>query len=261
MTTVQTMLSRWIVRVIALAMVLPLVSCETGPAPRRLIPPTVTTAPYSTAGGDLLFAVVPLRNESGVGSVDTMRVGDAVVGAVAQVNGLRCLPLNRTIEAMRSEGLSAVTTPEEARLLADALGVDGLLLGSVTAYDPYNPPTLGLSLALLGRTQAVSVPASGVDTRRLRYQPTEWNYFPDSRFSEGPASAISEHLDSRRHDIQMAIRSYATGRDDERYPLGWERYMLSMDLYTSFAAAYSVARLLDAEASRLAQAERQMSGR
>lgn len=261
MTTVQTMLSRWIVGVIALAMMIPLVSCESGPKPRVLVPPTVTVSPYSTAGGDLLFAVVPLRNESGVGSVDAMRIGDALVGAVAQVNGIRCLPLNRTIEAMRAEELRSVETPEEARLLADRLGVDGLLLGSVTAFDPYNPPTLGLSLALLGRTQAMATPASGVDTRSLRYQPTEWNYFPDSRFAEGPASAVSEHLDARRHDIQMAIKSYATGRDDDRYPLGWERYMLSMDLYTEFATAFTVARLLDAEAARLARSERQMSGR
>jgi len=261
MKTVQTLLTRWIACALVLAVLLPLFGCESGPRPRRLVPPTVTVAPYSTAGGDLLFAVVPLRNESGVGSVDTMRVGDALVGAVAQVNGLRCLPLNRTVEAMRAEGLASVSTPEEARLLADRLGVDGLLLGSVTAFDPYNPPTLGLSLALLGRTQAMAVPASGVNTRSLRYQPTEWNYFPDSRFADGPASAVSEHLDARRHDIQMAVRAHATGRDDERYPLGWERYMLSMDLYTEFAAAFAVARLLDAEAARLARSERQMSGR
>lgn len=229
-------------------------------APEELVGPRTLAAPYSRDGGDLVFAVAPLRNESGTTVVDTFSVADSLVAAIDETIGLRALPLNRTIAAMRAIGLDSISTPEEANRLAEALGVDGLVLGSVTAYDPYQPPVLGLGLAIHARTAALnrSAPVT-IDPKTFAAQPTEWTYFPGSGFAGAPASVISEHMDARNHGILMSLREYAEGRHDPEKALGWRTYTASMDLYIRFATQYALARLMEEEASRLVRARRTVS--
>lgn len=246
-------MTRWIATIgLCLAAWLVLSGCAS--TQERLDTPATTVSPYDPIGGDMLFAVIPPRNETGSTLVDVMAIGDDLVAAVQEVEGLRCLPLNRTLAALRAEQMQVVATPADVRLLAERLGVDGIIVGSVTAWDPYQPPVLGLSLALYLRPEALDARlASGIDVRELRYQPTEWSYFPGSRFGDQPASSVSLHLDARNHAIQMAITRYAVGRDDSRMPLGWRRYLDSMPMYTRFATHFGVARLLDHEAVRLSR--------
>jgi hypothetical protein len=223
----------------------------------RLTAPSIHTAPYDTSRGDVLWAVAPLRNESGTTLVDEMAISDEIVSAAAQVRGVRCLPLNRTILAMRALEMDSVDTPEDLKTLAMEMGVDGILVGSVTAYDPYDPPTLGLSLALYARAGHLQTEGTeALDTRQLVYQPTDYQYFANSNFDDAPASVISDVLDARGHDVQMRIQSYASGRTEEISALGWRRYMASMVLYTKFAAWHSVGRLVDHERLRLARSPR-----
>ena len=67
----------------------------------RLSQPIVLRAPYET---ERVWAVVPFANESGVSNADGVAVADRFVSEIEQVEGLRCLPLNRTLAAMRSLG-------------------------------------------------------------------------------------------------------------------------------------------------------------
>lgn len=247
------MKTRWsALHVLFLALLAPLhAGCVSAPRD-KLDTPTITVSPYDPLGGDMLFAVIPPRNESGTTLVDPFAIADDLVAAVQQVDGLRCLPVNRTIAALRAEQLDGVSTPAEVRRLAERLGVDGVLVGSVTAWDPYQPPVLGLSLALYLRPGALdSRLAPGIDVRELRYQPTEWSYFPASQFGDQPASSVSLHIDGRNHEIQKSIVRYAVGRDDTRMPMGWRRYLDSMPMFTRFATHHAVARVLDHEAVRL----------
>lgn len=223
----------------------------------ELIAPRVHVAPYNTVHGDALWAVAPLRNESGTSLVDELAVSDEIVSAIAQVRGIRCLPLNRTIAAMRALELTSLDTPDDLKRLAVELGVDGLVVGSVTAYDPYDPPTLGLALALYSRPGRLNTRAAEpLDVRRLEYQPTDYQYFVNSNFDDAPASVISEIVDARGHDVQMRIQEYATGRTDAHSPLGWRRYRASMVLYTKFVAWHAVGRLVEHEWLRLARGPR-----
>lgn len=262
MTTAQSMLvhtalrpARCLLFVLFIAAAALAAGCAQG---EKLVPPRTHTAPYNAAGGDVLWAVVPLRNESGAGIADAYDVSDKVVAAAAQVRGVRVLPLNRTIAVMRAMNLTALQTPADAKRLAAELGVDGLILGSVTAWDPYNPPKLGLALALYSRGGAMDAaapaPAAPLDTRTLRYQPTDYRYFPRSSFDNAPASVVSEYFDGKNHQVLMDVRAYAEGRHDPATALGWRRYLASMDLFTEFAASHTVGRLLEHEWLRLAKA-------
>ena len=135
------------------------------------------------------------------------------------------------------------------------MGVDGLIVGSITAFDPYDPPVLGLSLALYARPGAMDLRGDpAVDTRSLQFQPTDYQYFPRSSFEGSPASVISEHLDGKSHGVLIGIQDYAKGRHDPTSAYGWKRFLASMDLFTEFAAWHAVGRLLDHEWIRLAKA-------
>lgn len=211
--------------------------------------PSVLVAPYDTSRGEALWGVAPLANETGDPSVPTDRVADALVHAAATTRGLGTLPLSRTIAAMNQLGLRSITSPAEAAAVARAMGVDGLVIGSVTAYDAYDPPRLGLNLALhvVGGVSG----GSGLDIDGLRGRPTGSDEVRSGGVPGRPASTVVFLAEGRDQDVQMELRLFATGRHEENTALGWRRYLASMDLFTEFAAHAAVLRLLDEERLRL----------
>ena len=233
-----------------------------GPPKEKLVAPSTLVAPYDTGTGEVLWAVVPLRNESGTSVVDSLAVSDKVVAAAAQVQGIRTLPLNRTLAAMRALKIAELQHPSDAKRLAAELGVDGLIVGSITAWDPYDPPQIGLALALYSRPGAMDRRGpQQLDPKRLQYQPTDYQYFPRSSFDTAPASVVSEFLDGKNHQVLMDVKSYAQGRHDPTGALGYKRYLASMDLYNEFASWHVMSQLISHEWLRLSQAPAQANGR
>src|SRR5262249_33110495 len=157
-----------------------------------LTPPDVLVAPYNHGDGDVLWAVAPLANESGVSFVDATMVADQIVAKIDEVRGIACLPMNRTIAAMRARGMQMVTTPQPARGLAESRGVDGLIVGAITAYDPYDPPKLGMKLALFARNAGVDSPQ--LDPLRLQIAYTEFDRRIATQYLSRPVATVSQHL-------------------------------------------------------------------
>lgn len=218
-----------------------------------LVAPRALVAPYDAAGGEVLWAVVPLANESGTSEADHSVVSDHLVAAIEEVQGLRCVPLNRTIAAMRGLKMDGLRGPGDVRRLAEAMGVDGVIVGAVTAYDPYTP-VMGLSIALYARPGSMTRAGPDLDPHSLASRPTETGG-PRATLRDAPVATASENLDAKNHQVQMDLKSYATGRHDLPSALGWKRYTASMDLYTQFAAYHVVDRLLQSEWVRLASVE------
>jgi hypothetical protein len=217
----------------------------------KLHAPEVLIAPYSSTRGEALWAVAPLANESGSSVPDALAISDALVAKVAETQGINCVPMNRTLAAIRAMGNRPINTPAAARALANTLGVDAVLVGSITAYDPYDPPTVGLSLALMARERSPNALLD--DPMRLSSAPTDQATPLHSGWLDQPVSTIAEHLDAQNHQTLMNLRQYATGRHDAGSALGWRSYLVSMDLYTEFATHYTLGRLLDQERLRIAQ--------
>lgn len=220
----------------------------------ELIAPATLVAPYNTTRGDVLWAVVPIHNESGTTEAEKSNISDKVVAACEEIEGVRCVPLNRTMEAMRALKMTAVRSPADVRTLAQAMGVDGVVVGSVTAYDPYTP-TIGLSLALFSRGGAMNPSeVKSLDPRSLQMSPNEGNASVLSAFRDSPVSTASENLDAKNNQVLMDLRQYAQGRMDGPSALGWRRYAASMELFSEFAACHIVGRLVQSEWIRLAGA-------
>ncbi len=224
--------------------------CQTAP---DLEPAGVTLAPYDQSHGELLWAVAPLRNESATTTVDPLTMSDRVVEAIEQVKGIRCLPMNRTLETMRVLRIPMIRTPAEANKLADALGVDALVVGAITAYDPYDP-RIGMALSLVPRTVAMNgvaeVQPAALDSRKVQASPTE--VVAASALGE-PSSSVSALFDGKNQSVQMDVRTYAEGRADKGSAAGWRRYLRSVDLFSEFAAFRLVDQLVQKETIRLAR--------
>ena len=125
-------------------------------------------SPY---GGRRVVAVAPLRNESGSLHVDALRLTDQLAAEVARVRGLDTVPVNRVLATMRSLEMSGIDSPADAHRLRERLGVDGLVVGSITAYDPYDPPTLGLAVELYRGDRDPGGTGHGLDPRELSRAP------------------------------------------------------------------------------------------
>lgn len=191
---------------------------------------------------DRVWAVVPLANESGVSVVDTLGISDDFVAEVDAIDGISCVPLNRSIAAMRSLGLQSVRTDAEARALLRVLQVDGLVVGSITAYDPYTPLTLGVA-AQLYTVDAPAPNATEMGELTMAVRETD----SANRQRLGPSSQSSRVYDASNHDVLRRLAGYAAGRHNPKSGLREAVYTSSMDAYSRFVAYDVMGELLSTE--------------
>jgi hypothetical protein len=205
-----------------------------------------------------VWAIVPLRNESGSLQVDGAALADQLHRQLANASNLDVLPVNRVLEAMRATGLEAVTNPAQAMHLLQTLGADGLVAGTVTAYDVYDPPKVGMVLELYVSPKVEQVEA--VDVRRLSNAATGTQV--DALMTsiaqphgpmgvKQPTSIVSAVLDAGDPEVRKQLERYANKRGSTPDPDSWRRYRVSMDLYCEFVSYVMSWRLLDAERTRL----------
>ncbi len=250
MTTEQRLLALLFAPLVLIAALL--AGCETGdnrPDPLSL------RSPYSFGNGDALWAVAPLVNESGVSVVDPLLVSDSLVYQIQQIDGVSAVPMNRTIAAMRALGLQTVGSPQDAVALAKSLGADAIIAGSITAWDPYDPPEIGMTVALFGARPGGpgGLNEHWINPRDMQGWVTE--YASDGRHGRFgvPAAVTAAHIDATRVDVQRDVKTYATPRVDPGAPLGWKRYTASMALFSEYACHRVMRDLLASEHARLAQ--------
>ena len=125
----------------------------------------VERALYLSSTARQTWAVAPVLNLSGQREVDPILQADLVYGQVQQVAGLNVLPVNRVVEVYRALKIDQVQSEEQAALVCQLLGCDALLVGTVSLYDPYDPPRMGASLQLF--RSGKSVQGQNVDPREL----------------------------------------------------------------------------------------------
>lgn len=224
------------------------------PRPRDvLVAPRTLTAPYDNARGEVLWAVAPLRNESGASIADENLLTDRVIGAVEEAQGVRCLPLSRTLAAMDALKMQSVRTPGEARALAQAMGAEAIIVGSITSYDPYTP-TLGLSLGLFPRSGAPGA-TTGLNPKDLARATTEGPASNPAFPLDRPVALIAERWDAKNHQVLADVKAFAEGRMKQPSAFGWRRYLASMDLFSEFASYRAVDSLFQQEWTRTARAQ------
>jgi hypothetical protein len=193
-----------------------------------------------------VWAVTPLRNETGTTIADGTAMADHLTEHLQQVRGITALPVNRVLEAMAADNIIAIDSPAKIQRLMNTLNVDGLIVGTLTAWDPYDPPRIGVILQLYSRDRL----APPLDTRDLTRAPSS-NELPGVIAFTQPVSQVSHHFDAADGTTLKYLRHYATGRVPHDSAAGWRRYLLSIDLYSEFVSHELMRRLFDAEWKRL----------
>jgi hypothetical protein len=88
-------------------------------------------------------AVAPFFNQSDEATVDGRKFALAYYSELQATPGFEVVPLG-VVEEVILEHQVDLSSPGEARRLARILGVDAVVVGSVTDYTPYYPPRCGL---------------------------------------------------------------------------------------------------------------------
>lgn len=226
----------------ALSLLLTAAICGCGP---KLVQPVELRSPYPQRQ---VWAVVPFSNESGISIVDPYRMADLCAAQAQQVYGIDTLPVNRVIAAMQQCDLPAVTSAADAMMLMNVLNIDGLIVGTVTAYDPYPPPTLGIAAEL--HVRSARDRWSGLDPQTIVRDPRG-----EAAAGElGPQNPIAQAagvFDARNNQTLLWLNDFATGRTIPDSAYGKDIYLVNMELYTQFVCYRVLHDLLAIEQARL----------
>ncbi len=206
------------------------------------------SSPY---GERRIWAVAPLRNESGSLYADGVKMADHVAYQLENAAGLDVLPVNRTLRAMEALGLRELTSKQDALRVLSALNADGLVVGTISAYDPYDPPRMGVALELYLHPRHW-YEESPLDVRGLSRASTDEMSLPSAPSATQPVVAISAMMDARSPGTRENLERYAVNRGIAPTRESAVHYRINMDLYSEFVSYVMCWRLLKAEAQRIA---------
>jgi hypothetical protein len=178
-----------------------------------------------------VWAVAPAINLSGQNQVDPLIQADLLFQQLQEVNGITVIPVNRVVEVYASLQIEKVQSEEQAKLVCDLLGCDGLVVASITLFDPYNPPKFGAAIQLFARPGSFTR-SEAVDVRQLvrSASPGPNDSVP------APASFLQSTgvFDAANGSVRESLLSYAAGRNDPLGPMGAKEYFMNMDRYCGF---------------------------
>jgi hypothetical protein len=188
-----------------------------------------------------IWAVAPVINLSGERGVDPLLQADLVFQQLQQVRGVTVVPVNRVAEVYVALRIDRISTPEQAALVCDLLGCDGLLVPTVTIYDPYNPPKFGGSVQLFIKPGSFARTAN-VDPRELarRATPQQGDPLP----ATGDVVQAVGMFDAANGTVRDRLAVYASGRNDPVGPMGAKEYYVKMERYCGFAYSELIEQLI-----------------
>jgi hypothetical protein len=189
-----------------------------------------------------VWAVAPVLNLSGERGVDPLLQADLVYQQLQQVRGVTAIPVNRVAEVYVALRIDRIATPEQAALVCDLLGCDGLIVPSVTIYDPYNPPKFGATVNLFIKPGAFARGAN-VDPRELARRATPQQGDPIPTGNGDVVQAVGM-FDATNGTVRERLAAYASGRTDPVGPLGQKEYSVKMERYCGFAYSELIEQLI-----------------
>jgi len=236
----------WLILAVVFAALAILPGCGPRPTEQHLV------SPYN---GRQVWAVVPLRNESASRYADGYRIADELAVVFEKVEGIDVLPVNRVLQAMQGLGMEAVRSREDAIRLREVLGVDALIVGTVTSYEPYDPMRMGLALDLY------AAPADGeqqaMDIRGLSWAPTSDAAGIERQTlyrHDQPVTTVSAVFSAASPAVRDRIDAFAFGRGTSG---NWDHdrrlYTLNMNLFSEFVSHEMGSHLVWAEWKRFAR--------
>jgi hypothetical protein len=214
-----------------------------GCANRKSITPVVMRHP---ADVPMTIAVAPAWNFSGSAGLDVSRAADLMASELTYAEGVSVVPVSRVLGVLSAQGVDRVQSPDHAMELAELLGADLVLVFAVTEYDPYDPPSIGISAQLYGTRPR---PRGGaLDPVALSRQVALGPARPVP-VSRGLIASCQRVFDASHDAVVADIKRFAAKRGGDDSPWGWRKYMVSQQHYLRFCC-YAAAEALLTDLAR-----------
>lgn len=189
----------------------------------------------------LTIAVAPAINQSGSADFDPNRFADLMASELSHAHGIGVIPVSRVLAVLAAQGLKQVTGPSHAHEVMGLLGADAILVFAVTEYDPFDPPSIGISAQLYGAWPGSN--GGAMDPVALSRQTT---------LTSRQAGGGSRRLLAQMHRVFNAslrstireIKVFAADRDGDTSPYGWRKYMVSQQHYIRYCCHATIRALL-----------------
>jgi hypothetical protein len=206
--------------------------------------PYGTEAQLRLDGPRRVWAVCPVINLSGQQEVDPILQADLVYQQLQEVKGLTVIPVNRVVSVFAALRIDKIHSQRDVEEVCRALGCDGLVIATVTIYDPFNPPKLGASLSLM-RASGSSGTGEAVNPDRLTRQAAPTAPAAPMPKPEGNFVQVVGMFDASNGSTRQQVLDYAAGRSDPLGPMGKREYFQSMTRYCGFVYHKLIDRLLN----------------
>jgi hypothetical protein len=188
----------------------------------------------------MTMAVAPAWNFSGSTGLDVNRAADLMASELTYAEGVSVVPVSRVLGILAAQGVDRVQSPDHAMELAELLGADLVLVFAVTEYDPYDPPSIGISAQLYGTRPG---PRGGtLDPVALSRQVALGPSRP-APVSRGLIASCQRVFDSAHDAVVADLQRFAAKRGGDDSPWGWRKYMVSQQHYLRFCC-YATAEAL-----------------
>jgi hypothetical protein len=189
-----------------------------------------------------VWAIAPAINISGQSQIDPLLQSDLVYQELQKVRGLTVVPVDRVVEVYISLKIDKIQNERQAYDICQVLGCDGLIVPTITAYDPYDPPKFGASLQLFVKPGTFKqMPL--IDPRALERAATT-TALPKMPETHNMAQVV-EIYDAADGTVRDEVNAYAKGRTDPNGPLGPSEITLVMDRFCAFGYHELLDELLD----------------
>lgn len=173
-------------------------ACLAGTAGCNVLLPEVSTQPVLHNPFPQLsrVAVAPFFNQSDEATVDGRQFAMAYFAELQDVPGYEVVPVGVVEQTMIRHAVD-LSSPGEARRLAQLLGVDAVLVGSVTDFSPYYPPRCGLRVEWYAANPGYHEIPAGYG---LPWGTSDEEYIPDDLVFEAEMALAREQLATQAPD-------------------------------------------------------------
>jgi len=135
-------------------------------------------------------AVVPFFNQSGFSQLNGAEVANSYRHQLQQIPGFEVLPVGVVDHHLARNPIPVDQAPDFQQLAQD-LGVDAIIVGSITDFDPYYPPRLGLAVRWYAANPGFHPIPPGYG---LPWGTAEEEYIPDDLKFEAEFALAREQL-------------------------------------------------------------------
>ncbi|MGB0714638.1 MAG: hypothetical protein ACPGXK_02100 [Phycisphaerae bacterium] len=191
--------------------------------------------------GPLSIAVAPALNQSGSSDFDPDRFADLMASELSLANDINVIPVSRVLAILSDQGRDGVDSPSHAMELLDLLGADAILVFAVTEYDPYVPPSIGITAQLYGaRARQGGFQADPIKLSRSGVLDGEFA----PRATRGLLAQVQRVFDASHDTVIQDVKTFARYRRGGRSAFGWRKFLVSQQNYIRFCCNSTISQLL-----------------